>query len=469
MKAKSNPIVKWTVIGGVLVTIFILASRSGGNGKPPPPPPAQSTSAISSSDNVDATLQTFVQKDAARTREIQLLKDSNYQLSTQIQDILAKGAQQPPNTNTDSIRQDMQAQQLEMRSELDKLAKQLNDAVEQAKNGAAQVKGQKLSDMKNPLDRSKSRLTEYEIDGERQSDTIVWVDPIDAPQAYVDGVFQATQWVENKASSAKSAVSGAVDKSREQLEVKPVLTIPENTTIVGAKLASRIVALVPKNGAVNSPMGFKLVIPAKVMAANGFDIPELAYANVGGYAIGNYSLSCARGYITSLTYVFEDGRIAQVGSNQAAAGGDGKNVGADALAVLTDTAGTECVSGDFKTDAPEFLTTSTILGAATGAASAYAGAQQTVTKGNTGTETDVTGSVGKYVAGQSAVSGLNQGSAYLNELWASSWDVVVVDIGTAVNIEVKKPISIDYDPKGRMVRHPFTLDERKTEMESYWR
>jgi hypothetical protein len=69
---------------------------------------------------------------------------------------------------------------------------------------------------------------------------------------------------------------------------------------------------VPIDGTVNDPYPFKVLIGRDNLTANGIDIPDVAGAVVSGTASGDWTLSCVRGQIRSVTFVFEaDGTAAE--------------------------------------------------------------------------------------------------------------------------------------------------------------
>jgi hypothetical protein len=57
------------------------------------------------------------------------------------------------------------------------------------------------------------------------------------------------------------------------------------------------------------PVPFKVLIGPDNLTANGIDIPDVAGAVVSGTASGDWTLSCVRGQIRSVTFVFNDGTI----------------------------------------------------------------------------------------------------------------------------------------------------------------
>ncbi len=282
------------------------------------------------------------------------------------------------------------------------------------------------------------------------SETLVWVAPLDNPALVDKGklVFdEVTAQMSRKAGEWGESLSGGVSDLKDKVEPVPVFTIPPNTTMVDAITTSRILARIPAGGTVESPFGFKITVPKTNLVANGLDIPDVSHAFMSGYAVGDFALSCARGYITNMTFVFEDGRIAQIGEASA------QNSKGEIYAVLTDVAGAECVAGDLKTNAPAYLGVNIGLGALEGLSQGAVAAQTTTTKNNDGSSsTAPTGDTGTIIAGNAAAGGVGEAKAWVNERWANSFDAILVEIGEVVNIEIKKQINIDYDPNKRKIR-----------------
>ncbi|MFA9342646.1 TIGR03752 family integrating conjugative element protein, partial [Escherichia coli] len=66
---------------------------------------------------------------------------------------------------------------------------------------------------------------------------------------------------------------------------------------------------VPVNGTVTDPYPFKVLIGKDNLTANGIELPDVEGAVVSGTASGDWTLSCVRGQVNSITFVFADGRV----------------------------------------------------------------------------------------------------------------------------------------------------------------
>ena len=238
--------------------------------------------------------------------------------------------------------------------------------------------------------------------------------------------------------------------------VRPVHTIPKNATLVGARAFTALIGRVPvgEEARVTDPYFFKLLIGRDNLAANGHEIPELAYAVASGEAIGDWTLGCVAGDVTSLTFVFADGRIVTVPEardvSEGAAGTRAVRLGG-----LSDDHGNPCVAGERITNAGAHLAQSaaalTLGAAAEGLAAAQA---RTYVGGPVGAAaTVVDGDLGRYAAGRGLSGAAQEVARWLRERQAQSYDAVYVPPGARVAVHVDEELRIDYDPAGRLVRH----------------
>ena len=247
----------------------------------------------------------------------------------------------------------------------------------------------------------------------------------------------------------------------------PFYTIPANATSVEDRLMTALVGRIPVKGVVTDPYPFKLVFSDDTLAANGLRVPNLRQMIVSGYTEGDLNLVSVRGWVTSLTFVFNDGTISTTTSNE---NNIGKFTKDDALGYLSDKYGNPFIRGKLITNAPTYLSMDVALGAAQGAASAYAQSQTTTNSTLVGTATStVTGSPGAYVAGQAANNAANQVQQWWHDREQQSFDAVYVPtvdektqepIFIAVNFA--KEIRIDYDPQGRKILYTRTRDASVT-------
>ncbi len=202
---------------------------------------------------------------------------------------------------------------------------------------------------------------------------------------------------------------------------------------------SALIGRIPVRGKVVSPYSFKALVGKENLAANGITIPNLTGIVVTGKVTGDMQLSCNRAEIKTLTFVFQDGRISTTTAQ-----------GNQPLGELSTPNGNPCIPGKFYTNAPQHLGTIGALGAAEGAATAYA-ESQVKTRENPmgGSSRTVEGSPTKYVLGQAGKQVAGDVKQWWLDRQQSSFDAVYTPAGTPVVININQQVDIDYDFQGR--------------------
>ena len=254
--------------------------------------------------------------------------------------------------------------------------------------------------------------------------------------------------------------------SPDEIPDIPVYTIPANATLMGSTTMTALIGRVPFGGSVRNPVPFKIVTGRDNLAANDIVLPEVAKAIWSGFATGDGTLKCARGVLTSVTFVFRDGRIRTLPDPKS--NPDATTDPEDGLGWISDDRGYPCIPGQYVSNAPENLGKIFLAGAAAGAGDAAALAETTTQITPTGgIYRQFTGNAQKFIAGQAVGNGFREWSKYLVERAREFFDAVVVQPGHAVAINTTKELRIDYAPGGRRVNHianqastrrPSTLD-----------
>ncbi|WP_111748587.1 TIGR03752 family integrating conjugative element protein [Salinisphaera orenii] len=260
-----------------------------------------------------------------------------------------------------------------------------------------------------------------------------------------------------KAAAAKAKRNAHVDNAAggdPDNPGKPVYTVPKNATLVGSVAMSALLGRVPRNGTVQDPYPFKVVIGPDNLTANGIELPGLNGAIVSGTAVGDWTLSCVRGTVKSITFVFADGRTEVVPKSDEP-DEDSKHKNRD-IGYISNPAGVPCVPGQRKTNARKFILTNLLLSAGQGAANAVSGGETTTSVNGLGSTQGVTGNVGKYIAGRAASNGMAEVRKWFNKRFSSTFDAVYVKPGHKVAVNIDKTLDINYDPNGRKV-HSATL------------
>ncbi|HBP4922300.1 TPA: TIGR03752 family integrating conjugative element protein [Pseudomonas aeruginosa] len=288
-----------------------------------------------------------------------------------------------------------------------------------------------------------------------------WVEPDDAKQT--DGRGRSSGGgalsfptsfgpAQRALETAADTVAHAGAKAAGVSKAKAVYTVPTNSTLMGSVAMTALIGRVPIDGTVNDPYPFKVVVGPDNLTANGIDIPDVAGAVFSGTAAGDWTLSCVRGQVRSITFVFNDGTIRTIPEDRD--GNQQNNNQQDGLGWISDPHGIPCVSGERRSNAQQYLGTQALITAAgAGAASliesdsgrsSYVGADGSIgTVGITGQE-----AVGRILAG-----GVQEMSSWVNKLYGQAFAAVYVQPGAKVAVHLEKPLAIDYDPEGRKVDH----------------
>ena len=233
--------------------------------------------------------------------------------------------------------------------------------------------------------------------------------------------------------------------------VHPVYTVPRNATLIGSTAMTALVGRVPVQGQVRDPMPFKVITGADNLAANGLTVPGVQGMVWSGTAIGDWTLSCVTGRLDSVTFVFDDGTIRTISSDDRGnqSGGSEKSLG-----WISDEQGIPCITGERKTNAPAFLTQRIGVMAIQAAADAAANAETTSVVSDAGSVTSsVTGDTGRFVLGKTIAGGSEEVSKWLLERQSQSFDAVFVPAGTRIAIHVDHELPIDLDTTGRKLTH----------------
>ncbi|MEA2080990.1 MAG: TIGR03752 family integrating conjugative element protein [Pseudomonadota bacterium] len=213
---------------------------------------------------------------------------------------------------------------------------------------------------------------------------------------------------------------------------------------------------VPRQGQVRDPMPFKVITGADNLAANGLVVPGVQGMVWSGTAIGDWTLSCVTGRLESVTFVFDDGTIRTISSDDRdsqVGGGD------EPLGWISDAQGIPCISGERKTNAPAFLTQRIGVTAMQAAAEAAAAAETTTVVSESGVASNtVTGDTGSYVLGKTIAGGSDEVGKWLLERQSQSFDAVFVPAGTEIAIHVDRELSIDLDTLGRKLTHATAIN-----------
>ncbi len=239
----------------------------------------------------------------------------------------------------------------------------------------------------------------------------------------------------NRGSSSKTKAVKPITKF-------PVYTLPATTMLTDSVLLTPLIGRVPIRGNVNDPFRFQAEIGADNLAANGHRIPGIRKAIVAGIATGIREQSCVRGLVTTMTFIFEDGRIHNVSQNSNNAKGG--------LGYLADPWGKPCIRGEYINNAGSYLKDRSLAAFLDGLASAYAQSQVEHRETSAGyINTFVTGNTYEFAAAQGLSNTAEEIADYVRQRAQDAFDVVYVPQAKQVQIILQNQINIDYDTKGR--------------------
>jgi integrating conjugative element protein (TIGR03752 family) len=294
-----------------------------------------------------------------------------------------------------------------------------------------------------------------------------WVEPEDAAPAdskkrtsgpsqvgaalYPTGLAPAVQ---DAHDSTERGTDAAEHEFKQADSIRPVYTVPSDSTLMGSIAMTALIGRVPIDGTVNDPYPFKVLIGAENLTANGIKLPDLAGAIVSGTASGDWTLSCVRGQIRSMTLVFHDGTIRTTTSG---ASSNANAAGAlhGGLGWISDPHGIPCVSGERRSNAQQYLTSQSLITAAGAGAASFIesdGSSVSYLSSSDGSLGTV-GISGNEAMGRILAAGVQDMSQWVNKLYGQAFAAIYVRPGAEVAVHIDQPLAIDYDSAGRKVDH----------------
>lgn len=255
--------------------------------------------------------------------------------------------------------------------------------------------------------------------------------------------------------SARSIQSNPSSNSAQKNPSIPFFTLPPNSTLLGSISMTALIGRVPIDGSVTDPFPFKIMIGRDNLIANGIELPDVEGAIVSGTASGDWTLSCVKGKVENMTFVFSDGRI--VTPSQENKNNSGKDQG---IGWLSNPNGVPCISGTRKTNAPEYLTSQFILSGAGAAAQGLAQGQTTTVVDGNSVVGAVTGNQGKFILGQALGGGLKETTDWFRQRYGQTFDAIYVPPGQPVAVHITQELRIDYNPSGRKVKYQHANSSR---------
>ena len=258
---------------------------------------------------------------------------------------------------------------------------------------------------------------------------------------------------ETTAGPPETTSTRVTGKTTPEDDATPVYTLPENSTLIGSVAMTALLGRVPINGTVSDPYPFKILIGHDNLIANGIELPDVESAVMSGTASGDWTLSCVRGNVHSITFIFQDGTVRTLPQQSDSSDNSGKSQD-PTIGWLSDPQGLPCIPGERKTNAGEYLSSQFLLAGSAAAADAFANGETTTTVEDGSITSAVTGSNGQYVLGQALGGGLKESADWFKQRYGQMFDAIYVKPGQAVAVHITRQLRIDYESHGRKVTYP---------------
>ncbi|AFM32520.1 MULTISPECIES: TIGR03752 family integrating conjugative element protein [Stutzerimonas stutzeri subgroup] len=466
---KSNPLLKWLLIPMALLLVFVgIKLFSGAPGGQPAPKGAAGT--LTPEEMKSLGIAGDTPRDTVATLVAQVK-----QLRTELQTALGDNRQHK--AENERLRARESAIDQRIQSALEGERNRLEQERTQVASDRQQTQGL-LQDLQRQLDGLAGKggpsdlpvgLGLEEGDGQRldrSTSGTQWVEPDDA-KVYARNGSKAPSFPQSFGPAQKSlsaAVESVADvgSSAVGASTQAVYTVPSNSTLMGSIAMTALIGRVPIDGTVNDPYPFKVLIGPDNLTANGIDIPDVAGAVVSGTASGDWTLSCVRGQIRSITFVFQDGTIRTVpedGNRDQRGGQASANSTTSAtqggLGWISDPYGIPCVSGERRSNAQQYLGGQALITAAgAGAASLIKSDNGSVAVvANSNGSLGTVGISGNEAMGRILAGGARDMADWVNKLYGQAFAAIYVLPGARVAVHLEQALDIDYDAKGRRVHH----------------
>lgn len=490
---KANVLLKW-LVPGLLVAVVLIIFRSwiAPQGEKHPQPQDNATLTTEQAkalgiagDTPRDTVATLVGQVKAMRSDMLTLKKSNESLQTENNRLRSREG---------SIDSRIQNTLGSVTQQVTEQRQQANDARQKAEQQHRETQGllSKLKDQIGAMSGPKSDLPvgfglepgdEQAIKGVQTSaDTLQWIEPAsgrtasdgapkaDSPLSKLSSKFNGREGLQGKAIDGGQKQLRAVAKGERDLAAqhdrnegsKPIYTIPENATLMGSVAMTALIGRVPVDGTVNDPYPFKVLVGPDNLTANGIDLPEVVGAVMSGTASGDWTLSCVRGQVESITFVFADGTVrtvpqpqAVVSRNSATSQSSNTEKIRGGLGYISDPYGIPCVSGERRSNAQQYLGSQSLITAASAGFAAALGSEQNSASfiSSSSSSLGVSQSSGNSALNAVISGGIGDIRDWINKLYGEAFAAIYVPPSAQVALHLDHEITIDYEPKGRRVHH----------------
>lgn len=493
---KANALLKWLVPAVLLGVVFIILKTwvAGGTSPSSVSPTAEDNLQLSAEqakslgiagDTPRDTVATLVGQVKAMRSDMLGLKKHNDSLQTENNRLRER-------ENSVDLR--IQTALGSVTQQVDEGRRQANEARLKAEQDSRQARGlltqlqEQLSgltskDKDMPIGLGLEPADGAQFEGQHSAnDALQWIEPSDTPSTDARGktktssalrlptAFDSLEGLKDNVIDRSQTSLGAVTNNKHDLArsvdraegANPVYTLPENATLMGSVAMTALIGRVPVDGTVNDPYPFKVLVGPENLTANGIDLPDVAGAVMSGTASGDWTLSCVRGQVESITFVFTDGTIRTVPQPKAVAS---RNTSTDqssntdkirgGLGYLSDPYGIPCIAGERRSNAQQYLGSQSLITAAGAGVAALLGDEQNNSSviSSAGSTLGVTNSTGNSALNSILSGGVSDIREWINKLYGETFAAVYVPPAAQVALHLDHEITIDYEPKGRSVRY----------------
>ena len=457
---RSNGLLKWLMIPVALLVLFIGVRLFSGGGASTPSQ-ADAGSQLTPEEMKALGIEGDTPRDTVATLVAQVK-----QLRTELQTALSDNKSQ--REENQRLRQRENSIDQRINSALEAERSNLRRDQQQAASERQQTEGL-LADLQRRLETIGGRggghadlpvgLGLRDGDEAGMEGGVRWVEPDDAKKAEGRGSSSGALSFPTSFGPAQrtlettaETVANAGARAAGVKTAKAVYTVPTNSTLMGSVAMTALIGRVPIDGTVIDPYPFKVLVGPDNLTANGIDIPDVAGAVFSGTASGDWTLSCVRGQVRSITFVFHDGTVRAIPEDRE--GNQQNNQQRDGLGWISDPYGIPCVSGERRSNAQQYLGSQALITAAgAGVASLIESDSGRMSYVGSDGSIGTVGITGQEAVGQILAGGVRDMSAWVNKLYGQAFAAVYVQPGAKVAVHLEKPLAIDFDPEGRKVDH----------------
>ncbi len=488
---KANVLLKWLVPGMLVVVVLIIfrswtssAAPSVTHGDTATLTPEQAKFLGIAGDTPRDTVATLVGQVKAMRSDMLTLKKSNESLQTENNRL---------RTREGSIDSRIQSTLGGVTQQVSEQRQQANEARQKAEQQHRETQGL-LSTLKTQiagLSSPKPDLPagfglqagdEQAFQGAPPMDALQWIEPASSggPRDAASAKNGPLSNLSSKLKGLQGLPDNPIDSSQKQLRAlakgerdlsehhdrnegaRPVYTLPENATLMGSVAMTALIGRVPVDGTVNDPYPFKVLVGPDNLTANGVDLPDVVGAVMSGSASGDWTLSCVRGQVESITFVFSDGTVrtvpqprAVVNRNSASNQTSSSDKIRGGLGYISDPYGIPCVSGERRSNAQQYLGSQSLITAAgAGFAAALGSQQNTASVISSGSSSlGVSQSSGNSALNSVISGGIGDIRDWVNKLYGEAFAAIYVPPSAKVAVHLDHEITLDYEPHGRRVQH----------------